>query len=815
MVSNTTGGEADIFLSLFDLTGQRKWTKIIGTDKEEYIKHILIDPISGDIIIAGNERTSEGNRGFISKISNEGEELWKQQSSGNQVSVFDQIATQGEKFYVVGNKVDNSGGSNGLIIKYNSQGEQEWEKSLAKGTSMGGVTIDVLGNIYVTGGSQVNLNGELNNAYISDSFISKYDNSGEHLWTKFVGEETRAKGKNILSLNNAIYVSGFTSVGGNEWAFIAKYSLDGALDWKKKFIQESTYETPRLAPAKNGDGVYYIDGSDLVTVTSNGIIERIKTVGSLADANYLTSITTKGDSIMVVGASGSNGYLGRLEINLGEVVPAPLVSSTSGIFREGVTLTAPLVTGDPDGDALNPNYSHQWFKGSTAISGATASTYVVPVTGAGTYKVSITYTDAQEFTTTVETPDQFVSTFNNGNGTPGVITSSSAGVFQEGVTITAPLVTGDPDGDASNPNYAYQWYKGGNIVAGATASTYTVPVKGADTYKVNITYTDAQNFRVTIDSPDQVIAGTRIPTYTITTPLPINEGAVLTTRVATTNVKSGTTLYYSLSGTRIDADDFSKGTLLGSAKVASNGSLTFSHTIKSDLKTEGDETLAIKLFSDSARTKQVGSTASVVIRDTSTAPVFRDIGTLAVRAGTRGVDRITGQGGEIVYGGDNNDILTGFSKISDNGEWIIPSFLSGGLANDQYNVTQGAFVVVMDAGGGIDTVSAPSMNINNIEFFRVNQRDIYATDGNTIVLLVDPQGIQGSQYKLENFVIGTNRFSLAQLTKIANQSDYLGGDYTYTQLQSLGWLNLAEVGMDPLKINAYMTDASYNNSIVV
>jgi hypothetical protein len=75
------GGEADIFLSLFDLTGQRKWTKIIGTDKEEYIKHILIDPISGDIIIAGNERTSEGNRGFISKISNDGEELWKQQSS--------------------------------------------------------------------------------------------------------------------------------------------------------------------------------------------------------------------------------------------------------------------------------------------------------------------------------------------------------------------------------------------------------------------------------------------------------------------------------------------------------------------------------------------------------------------------------------------------------------------------------------------------------------------------------------------------------------------------------------------------------------
>ena len=82
----------------------------------------------------------------------------------------------------------------------------------------------------------------------------------------------------------------------------------------------------------------------------------------------------------------------------------------NGAFREGVTLSAPVVTGDPDGDATNPNYSYQWFKGSTAITNATASTYAVPASGAGIYKVAVTYTDAQGFIATLDSPEQDILT---------------------------------------------------------------------------------------------------------------------------------------------------------------------------------------------------------------------------------------------------------------------------------------------------------------------------------------------------------------------------------------------------------------------
>lgn len=110
-------------------------------------------------------------------------------------------------------------------------------------------------------------------------------------------------------------------------------------------------------------------------------------------------------------------------------------------------------------------------------------------------------------------------------------------------------------------------------------------------------------------------------TYTITTSLSrINEGQVLTTSVQTTNVTAGTVLYWALSGVGVNSADFSSGALSGSELVAANGQINLAHTLSPDLTTEGPETLQIKLFSDAARTKQVGTTASVIINDTSISP---------------------------------------------------------------------------------------------------------------------------------------------------------------------------------------------------
>ena len=187
------------------------------------------------------------------------------------------------------------------------------------------------------------------------------------------------------------------------------------------------------------------------------------------------------------------------------------------------------------------------------------------------------------------------------------------------------------------------------------------------------------------------------PTYNVTPSLAsTNEGAVMTTTVSTTNVAAGTVLYWSLSGTGITAPDFGAGALTGSASVAANGQFSFSHTLANDLITEGPETLQIKLFSDAARTAQVGTTASVVINDTSLTPPPRrtytitpsatalneglllttTVSTTNVATGTSLYWRISGTG--ITSTDFSSASLTGVGTIGSNGQFSF----SHQLAND-------------------------------------------------------------------------------------------------------------------------------------
>ena len=109
------------------------------------------------------------------------------------------------------------------------------------------------------------------------------------------------------------------------------------------------------------------------------------------------------------------------------------------------------------------------------------------------------------------------------------------------------------------------------------------------------------------------------PTYKLTTSATsLQEGKQLTTTVATSNVRSGTKLYWQIAGTGINNADFSKGTLTGVGTVDRQGKFSVAHTLKNDLTTEGPETLQFRLFTDPglSAAAQVGST-SVLIVDTS------------------------------------------------------------------------------------------------------------------------------------------------------------------------------------------------------
>ena len=116
-------------------------------------------------------------------------------------------------------------------------------------------------------------------------------------------------------------------------------------------------------------------------------------------------------------------------------------------------------------EAIGAGLSYQWFKNGTAIAGATRPTYDASDTG--TYDVVVT-------------------------NAAGSVSSSSATIAVS-VTLAAPAITSQPATltvnsgtratfvvGASGTSVAYQWYRNGTAIAGATGARYTIPVAAAN-----------------------------------------------------------------------------------------------------------------------------------------------------------------------------------------------------------------------------------------------------------------------------------------------------------------------------------------------
>jgi len=103
-----------------------------------------------------------------------------------------------------------------------------------------------------------------------------------------------------------------------------------------------------------------------------------------------------------------------------------------------------------------------------------------------------------------------------------------------------------------------------------------------------------------------------VPTYVVnTTPTAATENTVITTTITTTNVSTGTTLYWQMSGTGITSSFFTSGNLTGTVIVTAN-SASFTQILAASLPAPGPYTLSVDLYSDAARSIQVGTTSLVI-----------------------------------------------------------------------------------------------------------------------------------------------------------------------------------------------------------
>jgi hypothetical protein len=146
--------------------------------------------------------------------------------------------------------LSNINGSSMFILKVNASGNVLWAKSEGNVEPLG-VNTDQLGNIIITGeftSSSVNIGSNIfTNNGVRDVFISKYDNNGNLLWAKSAGGINDDYQKNSVSidlLGNIYTTGGFhsptitfgTTTLTNSYGsgvFIVKYNANGNIEYAK------------------------------------------------------------------------------------------------------------------------------------------------------------------------------------------------------------------------------------------------------------------------------------------------------------------------------------------------------------------------------------------------------------------------------------------------------------------------------------------------------------------------------------------------------------------------------------------------------
>jgi hypothetical protein len=123
----------------------------------------------------------------------------------------------------------------GFVSKYDASGTHLWTRHVgsAQQDSSTGVSADAFGNVYVSGETYGALDGP--NARFQDAFLSKYDAAGTLLWTRQFGtaRDDNTTGIAEDGLGN-VYITGFSVEDFIFFpdGFLSKYDATGELQWQ-------------------------------------------------------------------------------------------------------------------------------------------------------------------------------------------------------------------------------------------------------------------------------------------------------------------------------------------------------------------------------------------------------------------------------------------------------------------------------------------------------------------------------------------------------------------------------------------------------
>ena len=322
--------------------------------------------------------------------------------SGETLSLSADAATESKAVYVAGSAGAGTSGS-AFLVKVDDLAVADPNQVFFRGINSvqtadraGGVAVDSKGNVYVVGTTAGDLDDQIN-ADSDDVFLTKFDASGKEVYTRLLGSSDSASGFAV-----AVDGSDNVIVAGQTSALLTDSAFGGGYDTFITKFDESGQElfTRQAAPFAN-DGALglAIDSSDNIFLAgfTRGAVDSDQTYGGSSDA-FLTKLDSDGvlvynkqfgdagdetatavavnssGDVFIVGTDDGNGFLrkhlasdGSLDyaLDLGALgsgggVTGVAVDSKGDLYVSGLTTNAALDTtvknahsGDIDAFVLN------------------------------------------------------------------------------------------------------------------------------------------------------------------------------------------------------------------------------------------------------------------------------------------------------------------------------------------------------------------------------------------------------------------------------------------------------------------------------
>ncbi len=287
--NNKNIGEYDIFVTQFDNSGKKLWTKLFGTPLGDQANAITNDE-AGNIYITGStsgqfkNNTHAGKEDVVViKIDKQGERLWIKQYGSNSNDRANDIASDknGNIYiagYTEGSMPNNSnlGDTDMFISKFNSKGDLLWNRQIGTPSVdvAHAISIDENNNIYISGRTNGSINGYTNKGSY-DIVVVKLDKDGKQIWIQQYGTNGLDFANAISSSDlESIYLTGFTSgsfegntnMGLND-IFISKLDNKGSIIWTNQY---GTSEMEQANSITNIiDGHFYIAGKTAGNLDGN------------------------------------------------------------------------------------------------------------------------------------------------------------------------------------------------------------------------------------------------------------------------------------------------------------------------------------------------------------------------------------------------------------------------------------------------------------------------------------------------------------------------------------------------------------------